>query len=132
VARCKALAVSGYLTKPVKQADLWRALLRALDVPASPAAPAARAAPAAAADRPQRILLAEDNPMNQTLAVRLLEKRGHTVVVANNGREALAALDRQRFDLVLMDVQMPEMDGLEAAADIRRREAAAGGHVPIV
>ncbi len=79
-----------------------------------------------------RILLAEDNSVNQRLMVRLLEKQGHTVVVANNGREALAALEREGFDLVLMDVQMPEMDGFEATAAIRQREQMTGAHIPII
>ena len=79
-----------------------------------------------------RILLAEDNIVNQRLAVRLLEKQGHTVEVANNGREALAALDRAPFDLVLMDVQMPEMDGFEATVAIREHELGRRAHIPIV
>jgi CheY-like chemotaxis protein len=78
------------------------------------------------------VLLAEDNEVNQRLAVRLLEKAGHTVVVAENGRVAVAAASRQRFDVILMDVQMPEMGGFEATAAIRAAEAASGGHVPIV
>ncbi len=83
-------------------------------------------APYAALRTCLHVLLAEDNPVNQRLTVRLLEKRGHTVVVAANGTEALAALEREPFDVVLMDVQMPEMDGLEATVEIRRRERAAG------
>jgi CheY-like chemotaxis protein len=78
------------------------------------------------------VLLAEDNAVNQTLAVRLLEKEGHTVVVAGNGREALARLGEQTFDIVLMDVQMPEMGGFEATAAIRLREKEGGRHVPII
>jgi CheY-like chemotaxis protein len=79
-----------------------------------------------------RILLAEDNPVNQRLAVRLLEKRGHGVTLARNGLEVLDLVDRQSFDLILMDVQMPDMDGLEATINIREREARTGGRLPIV
>jgi signal transduction histidine kinase/ligand-binding sensor domain-containing protein/ActR/RegA family two-component response regulator len=78
------------------------------------------------------ILLAEDNPVNQKLACLLLNKRGHAVVVAGNGIEALAALERQRFDLVLMDIQMPGMGGFEATAQIRARERLSGGRIPII
>jgi two-component system, sensor histidine kinase and response regulator len=78
------------------------------------------------------ILLAEDQPINQLLAVRMLQKRGHSVVVANNGREALAVLARESFDLVLMDIQMPEMDGFEATHTIRLQEENTGRHLPII
>ena len=82
--------------------------------------------------RPLRLLLAEDNVVNQRLAVRLLEKRGHTVTVANNGREALDASANEPFDLILMDLQMPEMGGMDATAAIRAREVSTGAHIPIV
>ena len=85
-----------------------------------------------ARDASLRVLLAEDNRVNQHLAVRMLEKRGHRPTVARNGREAVEAFERERFDLVLMDVQMPEMSGLEATAIIREREKIAGGHLPII
>ncbi len=88
--------------------------------------------PAEAVVGPLRILLAEDNLVNQKIASRLLESKGHSVAVVLNGREALAALERAEFDLVLLDVQMPLMDGFECAAEIRRREQASGGHLPIV
>ncbi len=79
-----------------------------------------------------RILLAEDNRVNQEVAVTLLGKHGHSVVIANNGREALSALEGQIFDLILMDVQMPEMGGLEATAAIRAKEQGTGKHIPII
>ncbi len=78
------------------------------------------------------VLLAEDNAVNQRLAERLLEKQGHHVRVTANGREALAALDRENFDVVLMDVQMPKMDGFDATAAIRAREQDTGRHMPII
>ncbi len=82
--------------------------------------------------QPLQILLVEDNPINQKVATRLLEKAGHTVTIAGNGREALEHVVRDSFHLVLMDVQMPEMDGLTATAAIREHERASGRHVPIV
>jgi CheY-like chemotaxis protein len=78
------------------------------------------------------VLIAEDNPVNQKLAVRLLQKQGHTSTVANNGREAVETWEHQPFDAILMDVMMPEMDGLEATLVIREREKATGQHIPII
>ena len=98
-------------------------------VPAAPASAPREGRPPAGG---LRILLAEDNLVNQKLAVILLERRGHRVTVATNGRQALEALERQAFDLVLMDVEMPEMDGLSATRAIRQREEVSGGHVPII
>jgi CheY-like chemotaxis protein len=82
--------------------------------------------------RPLRILLVEDNLVNQKLVTRMLEPQGHVVTVTENGRAALAALERGRFELVLMDVQMPEMDGFETTAAIRARERDTGEHVAVV
>ena len=83
--------------------------------------------------RPLQVLLVEDNPINQKVAARLLEKAGHKVVIATNGKEALAVLaGSPDFDLVLMDVQMPEMDGLAATGAIRHQELATGNHIPII
>src|SRR5260370_29923203 len=84
------------------------------------------------ADASLRVLLAEDNPVNQRLASRLLEKRGHSVLVVANGLEALEAVEKERFDLVFMDVQMPVMDGFEATTAIRKREGASRIRLPIV
>jgi CheY-like chemotaxis protein/HPt (histidine-containing phosphotransfer) domain-containing protein len=132
-ARCRLLGVATYLNKPIKQSELLDAILTARHE----AAPDAEhhggpgAAPSAG-PRPLRLLLAEDNLVNQRLAVRLLEKAGHAVTVAGTGREALAALERESFDAVLMDVQMPEMGGLEAAGLIRQREQGTGRHVPLI
>jgi CheY-like chemotaxis protein len=79
-----------------------------------------------------RILLAEDNPVNQKVATRLLEKRGHTVALAESGKEAVNAWREQPFDLILMDVQMPDMDGFVATAKIREQERLGARHIPII
>jgi len=135
-ARREAAGAVAWLTKPVRRAELRDALLRGLPYPSNGAAAAAAvtapAAQEAAPVRPLRILLAEDNVVNQHLARVLLEKRGHKVCVAGNGREAVALFDRQAFDVVLMDVQMPEMDGFEATAALRFRENGTGRRVPII
>jgi signal transduction histidine kinase/CheY-like chemotaxis protein len=137
-ARFQQLGVAACLTKPVRRAELKAAVFAALGGPsgssesaeASPGgAEPAKAAPLA---RPLHILLAEDNVVNQRVARALLEKRGHTVSVAGNGREAVRLAQESDFDLVLMDVQMPEMDGLEATMVLRAREAGSGRRLPIV
>ena len=133
VARCRDLGISAYLTKPVRRNDLYDAVCRLLRVPA-PAAPTAAQRTQLTADSvtPLDILLAEDNPVNQRVAVGLLTKRGHRVTVATNGLEALQALERKMFDVLLMDVQMPEMGGLEATEAIRQRERGTARHQRIV
>jgi CheY-like chemotaxis protein len=137
VARARKLDLAGYLTKPVSPDDLQSAILRAFSVVASaadhsgspgPSRPAAKSAAA----RPLRVLLAEDNLVNQVLAVRMLSKRGHSVEVVGNGREALGRLAAEPFDLLLTDMQMPEMDGFETAAAIREQEHQTGRHLPII
>jgi len=132
--RCRNLGLAAYLTKPVKQSQLLDAIMLALGMPEAKAAPApliTRHSLSKSRER-FRILLAEDNVINQKLAVRILENRGHKVTVAGTGKEALETLDRGQFDLVLMDIQMPEMDGFQATAAIREREGETGGHLPIV
>jgi PAS domain S-box-containing protein len=187
-ARCRTLGVANYLTKPITQSDLLKALTRVLKstpiaTPPSPAASASASAsrtPIAASSsssngngpgningkacihgnghtdgtgkglgtgagagtasgtagapqrRPLRILLAEDNAVNQTLAIHLLRKRGHEVTLAEDGLQALAAFEAEPFELVLMDVQMPNLGGFEATAMIRQREQATGRHTPII
>jgi signal transduction histidine kinase/CheY-like chemotaxis protein/ligand-binding sensor domain-containing protein len=133
-ARCRSLGIAAYLTKPVRGVELKAAigatLGRALDD--AQAHPLLTRHNQRERRRSLRILLAEDNPVNRKLAVRLLEKEGHTVVVVDNGRHALEALARADVDLVIMDVQMPEMDGYEAAASIRKGEKTTLRHVPIL
>jgi len=133
-ARCRELGISAYLTKPVKQSELWDALMLIFgaQVMGEDASPLITRHLLRENRRRLRILLAEDNAVNQKVAVRMLEKRGHYVTVVGNGTEALAAVESQPFDLVLMDVQMPEMDGLEATAAIREQEKTSGQHLPII
>jgi CheY-like chemotaxis protein len=131
--RCEQLGVAAYLLKPIKQSELFDAIVMALGVTVpEDEVSEARSTQRPPQLRPLRILLAEDSLVNQKLAVGLLEKHGHTVVVASHGKEALAASESHDFDLVLMDVQMPEMDGFEATSAIRAKEKQTGIHVPIV
>jgi two-component system sensor histidine kinase/response regulator len=135
-ARCEELGIAAYLTKPVCQAELCEAVIRVLHRKQQGlAAPlVSRYSLREKGDflRSLRILLAEDNRVNQKIAIRLLEKRGHHPVLAENGKEALEALARASFDLVLMDVHMPDMDGIEATLAIREKEKSTGLHQPII
>jgi CheY-like chemotaxis protein len=118
----------------VKQSELWDAIATVLHTTGAreKREPEAVHKNRKTSAQALHILLAEDNAVNQQLAVQLLEKHGHSVVVAENGREAVDAVAHEEFDLVLMDVQMPVMGGLEAAMEIRRHEQSSGAHVPIV
>jgi two-component system sensor histidine kinase/response regulator len=135
-ARCKELGVSAYLLKPIRQSELRQAIARVLGAEkpegAIPLLTRYSLQDAREQGSSLKLLLAEDNLVNQRLAVRLLEKRGHRVVVAANGVEVLAALKKESFDVVFMDVQMPEMDGMEATAAIREEEKETGEHVVVI
>jgi CheY-like chemotaxis protein len=130
--QCERLGIAAYLLKPIKQSELLEAIELALGVPRTRRAQPGPAERQRCWDRSLRILLAEDSLVNQQLAVALLRGEGHAVSLANNGREAVAAAETGGFDLVLMDLQMPEMDGLEATAMIRARERNTGRHLPII
>jgi CheY-like chemotaxis protein/HPt (histidine-containing phosphotransfer) domain-containing protein len=122
-----------HLVKPISRGELLESILRALGKLVEPPSDSNVAAGAVAQpQRPMRILLAEDDPVNQETATELLKTLGHTVTIATTGREAVEALSKAAFDLVFMDIHMPEMGGLDAAAEIRRQEAGSGRHLPIV
>ncbi|TMK31744.1 MAG: response regulator [Actinobacteria bacterium] len=121
LARCRQLGVARHLVKPLSPSELLNAVLLALGQ--SPEAPSPPAQGRADTSPRLHVLVAEDNPVNQVLIVRLLEKLGHHSVLAGNGEEAVRAYETRAFDVVLMDVQMPVMDGLAATAAIREREA---------
>jgi two-component system sensor histidine kinase/response regulator len=133
-AKCRQIGISAYLPKPVFQNDLVKAIRIVLGMAKNE--PQKRILITQHAIREQeqklRILVVEDNLINQKLAVKILEKQGYTATVAANGKEALNLLKKDRFDLVLMDVQMPVLDGLATTVEIRKKEKIDGGHIPIV
>jgi len=129
-ARCRDLEIQGYLTRPVQPSDLLDAILQTIG--ADGIAPLITRHSLREQRRRLNVLLVEDNKVNQTLALRLLEKLGHVTHVANNGVEALEACASARFDVILMDVQMPEMGGFEATAHLRERERERGEYTPII
>ena len=144
-ARSRELGMAAYLTKPISQKQLYQVVAQVLGAKAATPLETAPAHPKEATDMnplvsgsptpnaaPLRVLLAEDNFVNQKLAVTMLQKRGHAVTVAGDGLEALEALARAPFDVVLMDVHMPRMGGFEATAKIRERERASGGRIPVI
>ncbi len=133
-ARCRVLGISGYLMKPVKKSDLWQAIMLALGMPKDDGKSAGLITQHSLREHRRRlkVLVAEDSPVGLKLVVRLLQKRGHAVITAKTGRDALKQYDKHRVDVILMDVQMPEMDGFEATAAIRQREQDSGSHVPII
>jgi len=136
-AKCRELGVAGYLMKPVSQSDLFDAMMTALDVPSHSGAqqndlPLITRHSLRESRRKLNLLLAEDNAVNQTLAMRILEKLGHSITIANNGIEAIQHWQNGQFDAILMDVDMPVMGGFEATRLIREQEKSTSRHIPII
>ncbi len=143
VRRCTETGISGYMVKPVKREYLKEAIKNAMEKREMEILLEEKKSPQyatsdvtkTAEDKKGKsfdILLAEDNPVNQILAVKMLEKKGHRITIANNGKEAVTILEKKGFDLILMDCHMPEMDGFEATGVIRKMEKTTGAHIPII
>ena len=132
--RCRQLGISAYLSKPVRQWELREAVLRVLGLRPQRGESSRLVTRHSLQETPKRlrVLLAEDNAVNRELTLRILSKRGHSVQVVVNGKLALEALESRAFDVILMDLQMPEMDGFEATAAIRKGEAVTGTRIPII
>jgi CheY-like chemotaxis protein len=133
-ARCQKLGVEAYLSKPFDRLELREVLLRVLSGVSATAGKRELVTRYTVREQQRSLsfLIAEDDRVNQRLISRLLEKRGHTVVLVENGRDAVDVLEKQRFDIILMDGQMPVMDGFEATKHIREDEKSNGGHTPII
>ena len=132
VKRCRDLGISRHLVKPILEAQLLKTILAVRTNEPEYAKPARSQSSQIQAGVGLRILVAEDNTVNQRLAALLLEKMGHTVMIADDGQKAIDCLEREPFDLILMDVQMPEMDGFSATAAIRLNEQRSGERIPII
>jgi two-component system, sensor histidine kinase and response regulator len=135
IVRCQELGIAAHLIKPISQSELLHTILRVLGKshthiaqPSTPLDPYLTSPPGS----PLNILVAEDNAINQKVALSLLKKQGHTVVLAGSGIEAIALWETGNFDLIFMDVQMPEMDGFMATAAIREKELLSGKRTPII
>ncbi len=134
IARCKALGIEHFLTKPVKPSELFNAIMATTGTVSNKKSDIADSMPAQPSQPPRllKILVAEDHPVNQKLMTAILRERGHTVAIASNGHEVLQLFDQEPFDVILMDGQMPEMDGYQAAREIRKREQSTGQHIRII
>jgi PAS domain S-box-containing protein len=130
--KIEELSISDFILKPIRRSRLYNAIVKAIVKETSKSVVKKYDIGSAIKDKLFKVLLAEDNLINQKLTVRLLEKQGWQISVANNGSEVLNLLDKNRFDFILMDVQMPEMDGIEATKEIRKREKETGKHIPII